>query len=34
MSKNNIKLSVNTGFAVNRIIDNQKFIEFVKINYE
>ena len=30
MSKNNIKLSVNTGFAVNRIIDNQKFIEFVK----
>ena len=30
MSKNDIKLSVNTGFAVNRIIDNQKFIEFLK----
>ena len=30
MSKNDIKLSVNTGFAVNRIIDNKKFIEFVK----
>ena len=30
MNKNNLKLSVNTGFAVNRIIDNKKFIEFVK----
>ena len=32
MSKNDIKLSVNTGFAVNRIIDNKRFIEFVKNN--
>ena len=30
MNQNNIKLSVNTGFAVNRIIDNKNFIEFVK----
>ena len=28
--KNQIKLSVNTGFAVNRIIDNDTFIKFVK----
>ena len=32
MIKNKIKLSVNTGFAVNRIIDNETFISFVKNN--
>ena len=32
MSRNDIKLSVNTGFAVNRIIDNKRFVEFVKNN--
>ncbi len=31
MIKNKIKLSVNTGFAVNRIIDNETFISFVKM---
>jgi D-erythrulose 1-phosphate 3-epimerase len=30
MIKNKIKLSVNTGFAVNRIIDNETFLRFVK----
>tara|TARA_Y100000591_G_scaffold267219_1_gene241200 strand:+ start:930 stop:1841 length:912 start_codon:yes stop_codon:yes gene_type:complete len=30
--KNSIKLSVNTGFAVNRIINNEKFAQFVKNN--
>ncbi len=32
MMKNSIKLSVNTGFAVNRIINNEKFAQFVKNN--
>ena len=32
MNKKNIKLSVNTGFAVNRIIDNETFVRFVKNN--
>ena len=32
MTKKNIKLSVNTGFAVNRIIDNETFVKFVKNN--
>ena len=32
MTKKNIKLSVNTGFAVNRIIDNETFVRFVKNN--
>ena len=30
MNKNQIKLSVNTGFAVNRIVDNEVFVRFVK----
>ena len=30
MIKNPIKLSVNTGFAVNRIISNEEFVRFVK----
>ena len=37
MSNKSIKLSVNTGFAVNRIIGNEEFVRFVKyklkINY-
>ena len=32
MTEKNIKLSVNTGFAVNRIIENETFIRFVKNN--
>ena len=32
MIKNSIKLSVNTGFAVNRIISNESFVQFVKNN--
>ena len=32
MMKNSIKLSVNTGFAVNRIINNEKFVRFVRDN--
>ena len=32
MTEKNIKLSVNTGFAVNRIIDNETFVRFVKNN--
>ena len=33
MTKKKIKLSVNTGFAVNRILDNETFVSIVYNNF-